>query len=66
MSATREHRNAGLIEQKITTAWCALDEAGGLLDELAAFLPDEYPMPAVRAALDEAVKAVENLQGAQE
>lgn len=61
MSATREHRNAGLIDDKINDARGALEEANDLLVELAAALPDDYPYGTVIVALEGAQKAVNKL-----
>lgn len=59
MSATREHRNAALIEKNINDARNSLEEAHGLYDELAAHLPDDFPV--LFDEFDAAEKAVERL-----
>jgi hypothetical protein len=61
VTATREHRNAGLIDDKINDAQIALEEAADLLVELSAFLPDDYPYGSVVVAHEDATKAVAKL-----
>lgn len=42
MSATREHRNAGKVDDAIASVGTAITVAEHLLGELAGNLPDEY------------------------
>lgn len=44
MSATREHRNAALIEELVNAALDELEEANDTYHELSAALPDDFPV----------------------
>jgi hypothetical protein len=51
MTATREHRNAGEIEEAVAAIGSAIEEAQALLERLAAALPDDYPYWEMEEAL---------------
>jgi hypothetical protein len=63
LSATREHRNASMIEDAAASVGMTIAVTEHLLCALASVLPDDFDVPAVNLALGEVRDAHDKLQG---